>query len=768
MERTTACITGRSRSLLWPRDYETSAVGKASPWGINSPRVSLGRSESRSVHPPEIRRPPHKRSGSLNPSFRRSGQPSQINPFPDPHVRKCDAGPSSMRCIGNISKKTLGSTRSRAGVFQRDDSQKRMEHVRDNLRAHSTYQPSHYAISVLYHGPCRYSNNNRNFSYPTLNSLGSDGDAPPTLPFIKGSFTMLDYRKLALPCAPECSSEVWIRFLPPNIQKFLTSRDGGMIDHVHSQMRDISLSELPRPRVWAHNGHYPQIIALCSQAGMIKWSRIGLEEPSIRRLRDALTMSSFGVTKDIESDRLISWPRIQNDWFMKSPVPSFPDPSAFSRIFADQSPKGTGFALDIANMFHNILLPPWLCSLFPLNPLRYEEMPANLKNQMVEEFNLSCPPPSFTTFRPMQKTLPMVDAFRKSTSLAHRVITLSGDLNVVTPSADDILIAHIIDDVNVVMYGFQMVDVRRLQHQFWRSFTMSGLPMRTSKCTPLNKIVTDSLPFIGFTWDLQTGLIQPKNERSANLSRSIDRLLDFPSSYDEKECERIVGKLVWTAMARRPLLSVMRSVFHLPDSQPLKRNRLSAARELQTISSLLPYAIIDTQRHILPVIIATDACPRSGAVTFAQSSREELLGLLSTCRYNNGGPLSHPEASKFALRKAWKTALKHDWRRDEHINVLEGEIILLALRWAIDHGSQNHRIVIMTDSSVCIGAITKGRSSSGGLLRVCRKIAALSLLHRIELLLVHISTHWNPADAPSRGLPISECFLRTNSLFQNR
>lgn len=599
---------------------------------------------------------------------------------------------------------------------------------------------------------------------------------------------MLDYRKLALPCAPECSSEVWIRFLPPNIQKFLTSRDGGMIDHVHSQMRDISLSELPRPRVWAHNGHYPQIIALCSQAGMIKWSRIGLEEPSIRRLRDALTMSSFGVTKDIESDRLISWPRIQNDWFMKSPVPSFPDPSAFSRIFADQSPKGAGFALDIANMFHNILLPPWLCSLFPLNPLRYEEMPTNLKNQMVEEFNLSCPPPSFTTFRPMQKTLPMgftwaaflghsiaegcirgaLDAFRKSTSLAHRVITLSGDLNVVTPSADDILIAHIIDDVNVVMYGFQMVDVRRLQHQFWRSFTMSGLPMRTSKCTPLNKIVTDSLPFIGFTWDLQTGLIQPKNERSANLSRSIDRLLDFPSSYDEKECERIVGKLVWTAMARRPLLSVMRSVFHLPDSQPLKRNRLSAARELQTISSLLPYAIIDTQRHILPVIIATDACPRSGAVTFAQSSREELLGLLSTCRYNNGGPLSHPEASKFALRKAWKTALKHDWRRDEHINVLEGEIILLALRWAIDHGSQNHRIVIMTDSSVCIGAITKGRSSSGGLLRVCRKIAALSLLHRIELLLVHISTHWNPADAPSRGLPISECFLRTNSLFQNR
>ena len=51
-----------------------------------------------------------------------------------------------------------------------------------------------------------------------------------------------------------------------------------------------------------------------------------------------------------------------------------------------------------------------------------------------------------------------------------------------------------------------------------------------------------------------------------------------------------------------------------------------------------------------------------------------------------------------------------------------------------------------------LGSVTKGRSSSGPLLRVLRKIAALQLAGDLLVRLVYIPTEWNAADAPSRGV----------------
>jgi len=569
-----------------------------------------------------------------------------------------------------------------------------------------------YAISQLYHGPCKDKNISYTSSSAALDSLRKEFPTDLSGPLLKGSFTPLDSRRIALPSDPQCMPNTWIPLLPLHIREMISSADGGMTNNLRDKIESVSICQLPRPRVWAFDGHYPKIIALASQAGMIEWSRVSLEPPQLRRIRDALTMSSFGVTKDESSDRLISWPRIQNEWFLPSPVPSFPDPSAFSQIFADQSPSAAGFALDVANMFHNIRLPSWLTSLFPLTPLLYKDMNSNLQKQVLSMLDLSVPPPGYTSFRPLQRTLPMrftwaaflghsiaegclrraVETFRRSSTLTYRAITISGGLRVVIPETNDIIIAHIIDDVNIVMYGCPIEDVRRLQHLLWRDFTMSGFPVRASKCTPLNRIETRSLPFIGFDWHLQTGIIMPKNDRTANLSRSINHLLDFPYTYQESDVERIVGKLVWTAMARRPLLSVLRSVFHLPSDIPRTRNRITAERELRMISALLPLAMIDTKRKIWPYVLAIDASEQSGAVTFTQSTRHNILALLSNCRYING-PLSHPDASSFALNSRWNTALTHEWRREEHINILEGESILLGLRWAIEKGADGHRVL---------------------------------------------------------------------------
>jgi len=749
LEWTALGVSRRGGSIPGAGNVAPKAVSSNSFGSFNTSPVPFGRSKHRVIHAPTIRRSSYKGSRTINSSLRRSCQSSTNYTFHDPYVRRCGNSSSSVRRSRDITPSIVGPSGSGTSLFQWHNKKERMENVRSSSRTHSSRpaiqlgsssigasrllydgtlqqrcwtharrsrrrltfaEPllpcelsnlSHsaaFGISLLYHGPCKA--NSSYYTRPTsaLNSLREDDFMETSMPLLKGSFTPLDYRRIALPSDPQCMPDTWIQFLSPNVQKYLSS-----------------------PK--------------CSQAGMIEWSRIGHEPSHLRRMRDALTMSSFGVTKDEDSDRLISWPRIQNEWFLPPPVPSFPDPSAFTRVFADESPNGAGFALDVANMFHNIRLPPWMTSLFPLTPLLYKDMPSDLKVQIMSILNMSAPPPDYTSFRPLQRTLPMgftwaaflghaiaegclhgaLDSFKRSTDLTYRTITLSGLLRVVEP--------------------------------------MAGLPIRARKCTPLNRIETKSLPFIGFNWDLQSGSISPKGERTSNLSRSIDHLLDFPSSYQEKDVERIVGKLVWTSMARRPLLSILRSAFHLPSDQPLRVNRITAERELRIISSLLPLAIIDTKRKIWPIALATDASNPLGAVTFTRSTRNDLLALLSTCRYNDG-PLSHRNASFFALNSTWETALTHEWRREEHINVLEGESILLGVRWAIEKGAGNHRVVLMSDSSVCVGALTKGRSSSSGLLRVCRKIAALSLLHKIELIPVHLSTDDNPADAPSRGQPI--------------
>ena len=74
------------------------------------------------------------------------------------------------------------------------------------------------------------------------------------------------------------------------------------------------------------------------------------------------------------------------------------------------------------------------------------------------------------------------------------------------------------------------------------------------------------------------------------------------------------------------------------------------------------------------------------------------------------------------------------------------------LRWILRAGHRfKHRVVLLIDSKVVLGAITKGRSSSRPLNALIRKAAALCFAGGLVLHCVFISTKHNPADWPSRG-----------------
>ena len=110
-----------------------------------------------------------------------------------------------------------------------------------------------------------------------------------------------------------------------------------------------------------------------------------------------------------------------------------------------------------------------------------------------------------------------------------------------------------------------------------------------------------------------------------------------------------------------------------------------------------------------------------------------------------------PRSTINPRRWRWVTGASYPWRRREHINVLELRTVLQALEWR-SRASQFHscRVLHLSDSQVCLGVLTKGRSSSRKLNRILRRICSLCLALNAFPIWAWIASRLNPADAPSR------------------
>ena len=104
--------------------------------------------------------------------------------------------------------------------------------------------------------------------------------------------------------------------------------------------------------------------------------------------------------------------------------------------------------------------------------------------------------------------------------------------------------------------------------------------------------------------------------------------------------------------------------------------------------------------------------------------------------------------------RLWKWQVIAGWRwklGSEHINSLELRAILTTLRWRLEKMRQvGCRLIHMTDSLVCLHALSRGRSSSRKLRRTMARVNALVLAGNVQMLWTYVHTDDNPADRPSR------------------
>lgn len=577
----------------------------------------------------------------------------------------------------------------------------------------------------------------------------------PEVSEARGAFRPLDASKIDLPSHPIRNSQgSWIHNLSSDASKLL-SQDG-FSTFADSLLKAFGLSQvsgklsikvqqqttsLPQSRVFSLPGHYEKVLDKADRAGMLQWTAFSTESKALSRLVEGITMTSFAVSKTGTKDRLISWPRIQNMLLPNPPKVNLPNPEMFTRLRISNRGKLQGLFFDVDNMYHNISLPSHLVNLFPLTKVRYGNLSGSLQRKLAHTFGFRPRQDEFV--RPFQATLPMGfkwavyiahslanSCIRQGTSLFMRLAATRYDFHfgmihftqsnacIRRIEKGDGAFFHIIDDVNFVADGWPREAVIFLHRCLLLHFQKNGLPFKAAKSLPIGQVEVNSLPFIGWNWNLKTGIITAQERRLSEAISDVREVLDS-KTHNPRAFERSVGRLIWQTLGHRPLLSTLSTVFRVQSltEKPIRLNPLlaSARKELSICATLVPLVCIDVHRPYCTKVVCFDASLAAGAVVSCTATSSELETLLSLWHQHAASTSLSTKLKylayvrSFVKRKVWHTALTHTWRRMEHINGLEAEAYVLALQWIASHQVVGQRILFLSDSKVVIGAMTKGR-----------------------------------------------------------
>ena len=507
-------------------------------------------------------------------------------------------------------------------------------------------------------------------------------------------------------------------------------------------------------------------------------------------------MTSFAVTKNGERDRLISWPKVQNMYMPDPPYTDLPNPSHFDKLRQPGNNQLGAFYFDVENMFHNIRLPDSLSRFFPLQTVAFGQLPKALRNELCGKWGFT--PDSTARIRPLQTTLPM--GFKWAVFIAHTfantcvrqafnmatisndqektLIPLNNETGTLYLKSGDALLLHIIDDITVVCCSWKDEEVIAFHRCCESVFKSNCLPLKIEKSSAVGQVEKMRVDFIGWVWTLRSGVFRPRTEK---LVEAVKQAHGFVCSaeFNSEYAEKITGKIIWIALGLRPLFSVLNRLFlfnrrHRKKCQTAPGDSLIQAvkREIRMVVALLPLSFIRTMRRNWTTIVCFDASLQAGAVVFTNTDCAAARLLDESAEYSRNFHLhgdwltegkdgflttpaieplkSVPKISEFVKSHVWQTAIIHEWRRKQHINYLEAHSAVMSLEWAISNGVSGARIFMISDSAVTIGALTKGRSSSQGMLLPCRQFGALCIAHDVKALLIHVRSEDNPANGPSR------------------
>ena len=264
---------------------------------------------------------------------------------------------------------------------------------------------------------------------------------------------------------------------------------------------------------------------------------------------------------------------------------------------------------------------------------------------------------------------------------------------------------------------------------------------------------------LGFWFNGSAGTVGVPAERM-RLLKTAGLWLPDQAYVEVDAVERLLGHFTWAFLAQRSLYSIFHALYEFIR---LNRGRRvpwwsTAQNELRLASRLVHMAVTEVGLPVAPVLLCSDAEGASasdlggGAVVACSLSHEEAVAFRNSAAWETTpGDPPKPVLVHAIEGHAWEDVDVRRWRYVAHNNALEFEAALLAAKAvARSRGLRYAYVPFLTDSSVVLGCMRKGRSSSFGLCCKGRKLAALKLGWGVHLFPRWVPTALCPADGPSR------------------
>ena len=481
--------------------------------------------------------------------------------------------------------------------------------------------------------------------------------------------------RISLPSARE--SVLFTDLLPPSERKLYSSPEGGLLN-------GIVLEKLPPCAFLCEDAEYIKLLHRMDALGMITWIKPGDAKSYI---------GMFSVDKSSpEEDRLIGDARRTNALHAAPAKVDLPSPEALASL---QVPKGERVFVakcDLSVFFYGLRIPAWLASYFCWPPVTRAAMGLEGDGVIVPSFNRLCMGWSHA---------PRIAQLCHKFVLDHGEFSSGDELagnNSFLLERGSVRWLVYIDDCVLVGLSRQEVEAR-LQH-------LMGLYRRFCLRVKVSKVVhatCSPVEVLGLEFDgtrLQVGLAPVK---LAKLLLYTDHLLTN-GECTGKQMEQLIGRYVWAAMVRRPLLACFQAVYRFMRCAGSKVYRLwpSVRGELRAVIQLAPMFLCRLPVMPFPKVVATDASSTGMAVVSLDDVKMPALNSI--------------------MARRWATIVSHRWRFPiSHINVGELTAVNTGVRWVISHPTSiNSRLLMVCDSQVVCSILAKGRTSSFGLLRPLR------------------------------------------------
>lgn len=442
----------------------------------------------------------------------------------------------------------------------------------------------------------------------------------------------------------------------------------------------------------------------------------------------------FCVAKDGGKLRLIMDARPVNVLF-RDPVPvKLPTPDLTAALTTDPSRPLYAAKVDLDNFFYRLEVAPQWWPYFALPPVRAADV------GVADRFG-------DVAVYPVCKRLPMGWAHSPYLAQAaheHVIDTATGLRPADRICADNDTVVdrdrHQVYIDDLMLYGYDAAALADAQQQYIAAVRRVGLVVKDAKVV---RPSADGVTCLGLEVHGVDHTVGASVAKLDGLRADTRRLL-AAGVCSGTDVAHVVGRWTWAAMACRPVLSVFNAVYRFIECARGRQFTLwrSAARELLLVMDLAPLMFVDTSVTWFDRVVATDASSDGMGVVTAPLSADAAPRVVTGA-----------DSAALVSASAWRTIVSSRWRRPEHINVLEMRALTTAVRWVLScRQALNCRVLVLCDSKVVVGAVTKGRSSSQLLLRRLRYLAAMVLASGLRLTLRWVASADNPADGPSRNV----------------